>query len=76
MDLVLINGAECDFESIKISGQPNIISVRFRPNILAKISFGFGISAFVSFGIRQKHTFRPKEAVSAKVDLVSPSIFY
>ena len=53
----------------KCSGQPNIISVQFRPNFLAKISFGFGISAFISFGIRQKHTFRPKEAVSAKIDL-------
>ena len=41
-----------------------------------EISFGFGISAFVSFGIRQKHTFRPKEAVSAKIDLIGPSIFY
>ena len=47
------------------SGQPNIISVWFWLNILAKISFGFSISAFVSFGIWQKHTFRSKEAVSA-----------
>ena len=56
-------------------GQPNIISVRIWMNILAEISFGFGILAFVSFGIWQKHTFRSKEAVSAKIDLVRPSIF-
>ena len=57
-------------EPHQASGQPNIILVRFRPNFLAKISFGFGISAFISFGIRQKHTFRPKEAVLARIDLI------
>ena len=37
--------------------QPNIISVRFWQNISAEVGFSFGISAFVSFGIRQKHNF-------------------
>ena len=63
------------YSTLMLSGQLNIISVRFWPNILAEISFSFGISAFVSFGIRQKHTFRPKEAVLAKIDLIGPSIF-
>ena len=56
--------------SVLYSGHPNIISVWFWTNILADISISFGILAFVSFGIRQKHTFLPKEAVSAKIDLV------
>ena len=32
------------------SGQPNTVSVRFRPKISAEICFGFGLSAFSSFG--------------------------
>ena len=47
-------GHEAVFQSTNLctprSGQPNTVSVRFRPKISAKICFGFGLSAFSSFG--------------------------
>ena len=40
------------------------------PQLWAGISISFGTFPFISYGNRHKHTFRPKEAVSAKIDLV------
>ena len=39
-----------DVTDLIASGQPNTVSVRFRPKISAETCFGFGLSAFSSFG--------------------------
>ena len=59
---------------VEYSGQPNIISVQIWPKILAKISFGLWYFGFCQFWYSAE-TYLLKEAVSAKIDLVSPLIF-
>ena len=47
------------------SGQPNTVSVRFRPKYVSVSAFRLSPLSV----IRPKHFFRPKEAVSAKMTL-------
>ena len=55
------------YERALTGGQPNTVLVPFWPKFSAKIYFGFGLSAFFSFGDSAETCFWPKEAVSAEM---------